>query len=224
MKFLEVKMVLFDLDGTLVDTIPDLSLGVDGMMSELGLNSPGIDKVRRWVGNGVEKLVKRALTGGSEIEPDNLLYEKALPIFRRKYSENNGLFSQVYPGVKQTLCWLKDKKIPLACVTNKAELFAVPLLKSLEIYELFGIVISGDTLKEKKPSPIPLLHAANHFGIEPVNCLMVGDSINDVRAARTAGFRVVAVSYGYNHGQNIRDAAPDAVIDNFNELPRLLTF
>ncbi|HKJ41616.1 MAG TPA: HAD-IA family hydrolase, partial [Sunxiuqinia sp.] len=111
----------------------------------------------------------------------------------------------------------------LACVTNKAESFTLPLLKSLKIDELFGLVISGDTLNEKKPSPLPLLHAAQHFGIKPDNCLMVGDSLNDVKAARAAGFPVVAVSYGYNHGQDIRLAAPDAVIDNFNELSRLLT-
>jgi len=223
MKFTEIKIVIFDLDGTLVDSVPDLTLAVDGMMSELGLDLPGVDRVRRWVGNGVERLVKRALTGDFKADPDELLYEKALPIFRSQYAKSNGHLSQLYPGVMETLCWLRDKKIPLACVTNKAESFTLPLLKSLKIDELFGLVISGDTLNEKKPSPLPLLHAAQHFGIKPDNCLMVGDSLNDVKAARAAGFPVVAVSYGYNHGQDIRLAAPDAVIDNFNELSRLLT-
>jgi len=212
-----------DLDGTLVDSVPDIALGIDGMMSELGLGPSGVDKVRRWVGNGVERLVSRALTGDPEAEPDAGLFEKALPIFRRHYSENNGRYSRLYPGVHETLLRLAGRKISIACVTNKAESFTLPLLEALGIFDLFGMVISGDSLVEKKPDPMPLLHAAKHFSIEPPGCLMVGDSVNDVKAARAAGFPVIAVSYGYNYGQDIHTACPDAVIDNFAELSALLT-
>jgi phosphoglycolate phosphatase len=222
MRFANIKMVLFDLDGTLVDSVPDIALGVDGMMTELGLEPPGIDKVRRWVGNGMERLVKRALTGDLEDEPDKGLFERALPAFRQNYSENNGRFSRLYPGVRETLRRLAERKIAMACVTNKAESFSVPLLKVLGIAGLFGLVVSGDSLSAKKPDPMPLLHAAKHFNLEAADCLMVGDSVNDVKAARKAGFPVVAVSYGYNYGEDIHAANPDAVIDNFDELTSLL--
>jgi phosphoglycolate phosphatase len=216
------QLILIDLDGTLIDTVPDLSYAIDGMMSHLDLPQRGEDKVRRWIGNGVDRLVKRALLDQIDGEPDDDLFESALRLFKVLYTECNGRHSALYPGVREGLDWLKNQSYPLACITNKAEEFTLPLLKALAVYDEFGLVISGDSLPKKKPDPLPLLHAADHFQVEPHHALMIGDSINDVEAARAAGFQMIAVSYGYNHGQDIRLAEPDAVIDSFTQLSQLL--
>jgi phosphoglycolate phosphatase len=216
------EMVLIDLDGTLVDSVPDLTHSVDAMMAALDRPPRGEAAVRDWVGNGVERLVKRALIGTLDGEPEPADYERAYPIFLELYAAHNGERSRLYPGVREGLDALAARGLKLGCVTNKAACFTEPLLAALGVADRFGIIISGDTLPEKKPSPLPLLHAAEHFGVAPAAALMVGDSISDVKAARAAGFPVVCVSYGYNHGQDIREAAPDAVIDALAELDRLL--
>lgn len=222
MKFNNPAMVLFDLDGTLVNSIPDLAYCVDEMMRQLGLVAPGQEKVSCWVGNGVERLVKRALTGDFNAEPAAGLFAQALPLFLELYAVHHSRNSRLYPGAEATLEWLRLREIHLACVTNKAARFTLPLLDHLGIAGYFGLVLSGDSLAAKKPDPLPLLTAAQHFLVKPENCLMVGDSVNDVKAARAAGFPVVAVSYGYNHGLDIRNAGPDAVIDNLSELIALI--
>jgi len=216
------EMVLIDVDGTLVDSVPDLAYCVDEMMKQLGMPEHGEAKVREWVGNGVERLTRRALIGRLEGEPDETLYEKAYPIFLKLYAENTSKRSKLYPGVKEGLAYLKQAGYRLGCVTNKAEQFTVPLLKTLGVYDDFEIVVSGDTLAKKKPDPMPLLHVAGFFGVKPEQALMIGDSVSDVTAARAAGFQIVCMSYGYNHGVDIREASPDAVIDSMAELPDLL--
>lgn len=216
------EMVLIDVDGTLVDSVPDLHFCVDEMMKALDMPLRGEAKVRTWVGNGVERLVRRALTDSLEDEPDDALFEKAYPIFLDLYAENTSKRSVLYPGVIEGLDYLQSAGYKLGCVTNKAEQFTVPLLKDLGIFDRFGIVVSGDTLEEKKPHPMPLLHAAEHFGVEPENAMMLGDSMSDVKAARAAGFQIVCMSYGYNHGADIRDSNPDAVIDSMAELSSVL--
>jgi phosphoglycolate phosphatase len=218
----EPKMVLIDLDGTLVDSVPDLTHSVDLMMSELGRPPRGEAAVRNWVGNGVERLVQRALVGALDGEPDAADYDRAYPIFAEFYAAHNGEHSRLYPGVVEGLDALAARGLKLGCVTNKAACFTEPLIAALGIAERFELVISGDTLPEKKPSPLPLLHGAEHFGVAPADALMVGDSVSDVKAARAAGFSVVCVSYGYNHGVDIREAEPDAVIDSLTELDELL--
>jgi phosphoglycolate phosphatase len=216
------QMVLIDLDGTLIDSVPDLAYCVDALMAELGMPVRGEAKVRQWVGNGIERLVKRALIDRLDGEPDPALLAKALPIYLELYKKNLSGRSRLYPGVEEGLQFLCDGGYKLGCITNKAAAFTEPLLKDLGVYDYFQIVVSGDTLPVKKPDPLPLLHAAQFFKIEPEHALMVGDSISDVKAARAAGFQVVCVSYGYNHGQDIRDAYPDAVIDSLAELSGLL--
>ncbi len=216
------QMVLIDLDGTLVDSVPDLAQSVDAMMAALERPAHGEARVRNWVGNGVERLVKRALTGTLEGEPDPAEFDRAYPIFLELYSAHNGEHSRLYPGVQEGLATLQKRGLRLGCVTNKAARFTEPLLEALGVADAFGIIISGDRLPEKKPSPLPLLHAAEHFGTAPARSLMVGDSISDVKAARAAGFPVVCVSYGYNHGRDIREAVPDAVIDSLAELEDLM--
>jgi phosphoglycolate phosphatase len=216
------QMVLIDLDGTLIDSVPDLAYCVDALMAELDLPARGEAKVRQWVGNGIERLVKRALLDQLDGEPDQALLDKALPIYFALYKDNLSQRSRLYPGVQEGLQFLHDAGYKLGCITNKAAAFTEPLLKDLGIYDYFQLVVSGDTLPVKKPDPLPLLHAAQFFKVEPSQALMVGDSISDVKAARAAGFQVVCVSYGYNHGQDIRDAHPDAVIDSMAQLSGML--
>ncbi len=215
-------MVLIDVDGTLVDSVPDLAYCVDEMMKQLDMPTHGEAKVRNWVGNGVERLVRRALIGKLEGEPDEALYDQAYPVFLELYSENTSKRSCLYPGVKEGLEYLKGEGYKMGCVTNKAAQFTEPLLKDLGVADYFSIIISGDTLPEKKPDPMPLLHAAKFFNVPPEQALMIGDSISDVKAARAAGFHIVCMTYGYNHGVDIRDAKPDGVMDSMAELPGLL--
>lgn len=220
---LRPKMILVDLDGTMVDSVPDLAYCVDQMMLRLGRPPWGEARVRDWVGNGVERLVRRALSGSLDGEPSEADFACALPIFLDLYGANTAVRSRLFPGVREGLTYLSRAGYPLACVTNKAAQFTEPLLGALGVRAFFTFVVSGDTLPEKKPHPAPLLYAAQQLGVRPEEALMVGDSISDVRAARAAGFgAVVCVSHGYNHGLDIREAGPDAVIDALNELPALL--
>jgi phosphoglycolate phosphatase len=218
MSLSQPDMVLLDLDGTLVDTVPDLTYCLDTTLRELSLPEAGEAKVREWVGNGIERLVKRGLTDDFDREPDASLFEKALPIFIDSYRENACKRSQLYPGVREGLDYLVSNDFKLGCVTNKLSQFTNTILDTLDIQNEFGIVISGDTLAKKKPDPLPLLHAAEYFGVSPEQSLMIGDSVNDVRAARAAGFQVLCVSYGYNLGQDIRLANPDHVVDSLADL------
>lgn len=219
---LSPAMVLIDVDGTLVDSVPDLAYCVDEMMIKLGRPSHGETRVRDWVGNGVERLVRRALVGQLDGEPDDDEFAEAYPIFLDLYAQNTSQRSVLYPGVAEGLDYLANNNTRLGCVTNKAAQFTHPLLKDLGVFDRFEIVISGDTLAKKKPDPLPLLHAAEYFDAVPADCVMIGDSISDVKASRAAGFRIICMSYGYNHGEDIRDAGPDAVIDSMAELGTLL--
>jgi len=217
------KLILIDVDGTLVDSVPDLAYCVDSMMRELGLPEHGEEKVREWVGNGVERLTRRALIGQLEGEPDEALFRKAYPLFLDCYAINTSKRSCLYPGVREGLDRLHAQDYVLGSVTNKVAQFTIPLLKDLGIYDDFAVVVAGDTLDKKKPDPAPLLFAAERMGVAPEDCLMVGDSISDVKAARAAGFQIVCMPYGYNHGNDIREANPDAVIDSLEDLDTLLT-
>ncbi|MET0066785.1 MAG: phosphoglycolate phosphatase [Candidatus Thiodiazotropha sp.] len=216
------QMILIDVDGTLVDSVPDLAFCVDEMMQRLGRPEHGEERVRDWVGNGVERLVRRALVGQLEGEPDDADFERAYPLFLDLYAENTSQRSLLYPGIREGLDYLKAQGYRLGCVTNKAAQFTLPLLRDLGIYDDFEIIIAGDTLAKKKPDPLPLLHAAEQLGVAPADSLMIGDSQSDVKAARAAGFQIVCMSYGYNHGEDIRSYHPDAVIDALTEIRGLL--
>jgi len=216
------EMILIDVDGTLVDSVPDLAYCVDEMMTVLGREPHGEVRVRDWVGNGVERLVRRALVGALQGEPEEADFDRAYPVFLELYAENTSRRSCLYPGVREGLDRLKAANYRLGCVTNKAAQFTEPLLKDLGVYDDFSVVISGDTLTKKKPDPAPLLHAAELLGCQPSDAMMIGDSVSDVAAARAAGFQIVCMSYGYNHGVDIREAAPDAVINTLTEIMPLL--
>ncbi|MCU7872218.1 MAG: phosphoglycolate phosphatase [Candidatus Thiodiazotropha sp. (ex Lucinoma borealis)] len=216
------KMILIDVDGTLVDSVPDLAYCVDEMMKQLGRAPHGESKVRDWVGNGVERLVRRALIGQLDGEPEEADFDRAYPIFLDLYAVNTSQRSVLYPGIREGLDYLKKQGYRLGCVTNKAAQFTLPLLQDLGIHDDFEIIIAGDTLAKKKPDPMPLLHAAENMGVDPSVSLMVGDSQSDVKAARAAGFQIVCMSYGYNHGEDIRQYNPDVVIDSLTEIRSIL--
>ena len=215
-------MILIDVDGTLVGSVPDLAFCVDSMMIQLGRAPWGEECVRDWVGNGVERLVRRALVGQLKGEPDEADFERAYPLFLQLYADNTSKRSVLYPGVREGVDMLKSAGYKLGCVTNKAAQFTEPLLRDLGLFDDFSIIISGDTLPQKKPDPAPLLHAAKFFDCDPANALMIGDSVSDVAAARAAAFQIVCMSYGYNHGVDIHEAGPDAVIDSLDEIYPLL--
>ena len=213
---------MIDVDGTLVDSVPDLAYCVDETMKAIGKKPWGEAQVRHWVGNGIPKLVERCLTSELEGTLDQVEYDQAYPIFLELYSHNTSVRSCLYDGVKEGLDYMKVQGYKLGCVTNKAEQFTLPILKDLGIFDYFGIVVSGDTLSKKKPDPLPLLHSAEFFGIDPQHALMLGDSVSDVKASRAAGFEIICMSYGYNHGNDIRDNSPDLVIDSMAELKEYL--
>jgi len=218
MKTFQPKLIMIDVDGTLVDSVPDLAFCIDEMMQKLGLQKWGEDKVRHWVGNGVPKLVERALSGELEGRPIKEVFDVAYPIFLDLYEDNTAERSYLYDGVREGLDYLKSQGYQLGCVTNKSEQFTHPLLKALGIFNDFKIIISGDTLAKRKPDPMPLLYCAEHFNLKPEECLMLGDSVSDVKAARAAGFDIICMSYGYNHGNDIKDENPDLVIDSMSQL------
>ena len=222
MQKINPEFVLIDLDGTLIDSVPDLAFCVDEMMKQVGLPERGQSAVRQWVGNGVQRLVERALANSVDGMPDAAIMDKAYPVFLELYAENNSQRSRVYEGVVDGISWMKDNGYRVGCVTNKAEAFTIPLLKDKGLFDLFEVIVSGDTCAEKKPHPMPLWHAAQLMGVEADNALMIGDSRSDVKAARAAGFTVFCVTYGYNHGEDIRKYKPDVVMDSFMELPNYL--
>lgn len=220
---LAVKMIVIDLDGTLVHTAPDIADSANLMLADLGREPHDLAKIAEWIGNGVSRLVKRALTGEMWAEPEPALYERAMARFRHHYGERVAAKSRPFPGVIDGIEALGRMGFRLVCITNKADAFTRPLLEALGLSRYFELVLSGDSLPKKKPDPLPLLHACKHFGIQPEQGLLAGDSGNDVKAARAAGMHVVCVSYGYNHGQDVRELNPDAVIDSLTDLPRLVT-
>ena len=220
---LAVKMVMVDLDGTLIHTAPDLADCANRMLAELGRPAWPVEKIMTWIGNGVPRLIKRALTGEMQAEPEAALFEKATAIYHRLYLAHVSELSRPFPGVVEGLAQLKARGFHLACITNKAEVYTLPLLKNLDLFKYFELVLSGDSLPRQKPDPLPLQHACRHFGITPDHGILIGDSRNDVEAARAAGMPVICVPYGYNHGHDIRESQPDAVVGSLADLGSYLT-
>jgi phosphoglycolate phosphatase len=216
------ELIVFDLDGTLVDSAPDLAHGIDAALESLGLPPRGLEQVQRYVGNGVERLVKRALTGDMWAEPEPSLFQEAFTRFLKLYGESNGLHTRVYPGVTEALHRLRDAGMALCVLTNKKRCFTGPLLKAKGLDGFFGFWVCGDDLDRQKPDPAPLLHAMSRRGVSAAATWMVGDSATDVATARAVGVRVVAVSYGYNHGRDIRESKPDAVVDSLLQICTIL--
>ena len=210
-----------DLDGTLVDSAPDLAWCIDRTLPRFGIPPRGEALVRGWVGDGVERLVERALTGGSDVPAEPGLVHEASRVFLGLYSRHGRERSRVYPGVHEGLAALRAHGALLACITNKPHGPAVKLLAHFGLLDFFELIIGGDSLPRRKPDPLPLLHACSELGVTVEESLFTGDSTNDVQAARSAGMRVACVSYGYNHGRDISEAAPDAIVDSLATLAPL---
>ena len=208
---LAVSAIVIDLDGTLLHTAPELAESANRMLRDMGRPPVSQDLLMSYIGNGISWLVKRALTGDMHAEPETALYDKALPIFEKHYTELL-LQSKPFPGVVQGLDALKAAGFRLGCITNKVARYTEPLLKGIGLAQYFDIVLSGDSLPEKKPHPLPLLHSAQFFGVPVEKLLLIGDSLNDAVAARAAGCPVFCVPYGYNHGEPVDGLDLDAVI------------
>ena len=220
MKFDNKKVILFDLDGTLIDSAPDLAVAVNHMLEALNRETFSQDTIRYWVGNGAQVLVKRALSGQSDIDEDldPILFEKALDIFLTFYAQNLAVTTVTYPNVPATLKALKEAGYHLAIVTNKPFDFVAPILKGLNLDGLFELHLGGDSLPQKKPDPAPLLHVCEQLNVTVVQCVMVGDSKNDILAANAANMQSIGVSYGYNYGEDIGSYSPDVVVDDFADI------
>jgi phosphoglycolate phosphatase len=218
----KVNAVVFDLDGTLIHTAPDLAFAVNRMREDLGMSKLPESDVMNWIGNGVTRLVKRALTETWDGEPDADLFEHGHALFHRHYLDGVCEHSEPYPDVCEALIELKARGFRLACVTNKPQAFTEPLLEELELDGFFESVISGDSLAKKKPDPLPLRHICDLFGIAPRDAVLVGDSVNDVKAAKAAGMAVICVTYGYNQGLDLTKFDPNAIIASFKELTDIL--
>jgi len=212
------RLVMFDLDGTLMDSVPDLAAAVDKMLMLLGREPAGIDRVRDWVGNGSRVLVRRALAGQLQHEGVvDELAEEALALFMQAYSGGHEL-TTVYPGVRESLDWLRERDVKLAIITNKPSQFIEPLLEEKGLVGYFQWLIGGDTLPQQKPDPAALVWVMREAGVSADASLFVGDSRNDVRAAKAASVPCAALTYGYNHGEPIAHEQPALVLDDLREL------
>lgn len=213
-----IRLITFDLDGTLVDSVPDLTAAIDTVLVARGYPAAGETRVASWVGNGSRKLVERALRHVLGQAPDAETLDNAHEAFLHQYGKAPSERTRVFPGVREALVALRDRGLILAVITNKPYAFIAPILDALGLDSYFDYAVGGDSLPQKKPDPAPLLHVAERFSIPPQACLMVGDSRHDIEAGRRAGFRTLAVPYGYNHGEPVADSRPDYLVESLAEL------
>jgi len=219
MNLKHIKAVAFDLDGTLVDSIPDLAAAANAMRQHLGLPALADLRIQEHVGDGIASLVHRAITDERHGQAEATVWEQGFNFFVRYYHAHLTDQTRAYPGVQDGLNLLRALQLPLVVVTNKSEYLAVPLLQQLELRDAFSLVIGGDTLAEKKPSALPLQHVCEVLGIQPGELAMVGDSENDILSARAAGAAAIAVNYGYADAVTLQ---ADLVIGNLAELYDLM--
>lgn len=211
-----MRAALIDLDGTMVDTLGDFVVALNAMLGDLALPCVGRGFVEHTVGKGSEHLIRRTL---AEVGGADDRYGEAWASYQRHYLRINGDHAEVYPGVLEGLRRLQQAGIPLVCLTNKPTAFAQALLEKKHLAGFFRHVFGGDAFAQKKPHPLPLLEACRALGVAPSETLMVGDSANDAQAARAAGCPVILVTYGYNHGQPVREVEADGFIDRLDQLP-----
>ncbi len=218
----DIKVIAFDLDGTLIDSVPDLAAATQATLKELTLPLCSEQQVRSWVGNGARILMKRALSWSMDTDVSDEYLDNAMPKFLRHYQDYLEKHSRLYPDVVTVLDVLKAQGYPMALVTNKPYRFTVPLLQAFGLDNYFSLVLGGDSLAEMKPSPLPLQKVITEFGIAANQLLMVGDSRNDILAAKAAGAASIGLTYGYNYGEDIGSCGPDAVCNDFSEILAIL--
>ncbi len=213
---------MFDLDGTVIDTAPQIAEAMNLTLAELGLKKLSHSQIAGYIGDGAAALIKRCLTGDLHIEPDARLFERAQTIYFAHYA-NNVSESLPYKDVKASLQAVKNKGFKMACVTNKPEKFTLPLLQTSGLLDLFELVVSGDSLPKKKPDPMQLQYICAKLGVLESQAILVGDSNTDIAAARAAGCSIVTVPYGYNQGKPIVANTVDAIINDLSKLTTILT-
>lgn len=221
----DCEAVIVDLDGTMIDTMGDFAEALNRMLADLQLPAIDVPTIEPMVGKGSEHLLRAVLTHvlgqvgkpATATEIDNR-YAQAWERYQHHYLAINGRFSRVYDGVEKGLAQWRSKGLKMACLTNKPLAFAEPLLRAKGLRDYFDHVFGGDSFERKKPDPLPLLKTCEALGSNPAKTLMVGDSSNDAEAAHNAGCPVVLVSYGYNHGQPIREVAATGYVDALSEL------
>lgn len=216
-----IRAVLVDLDGTLLDTVADLAAAVNRVHADLGLPARAPQLVATFVGKGLPTLVRRALAGTLEGEIDAALFARAWPLFDRHYAAESGRQAQPYPGAREGIDRMLTQGLRLACVTNKSERFTLALLRDTGFIDAFEVVICGDQVA-RKPDPAPFLLACERLAVAANEALVIGDSANDVHAARAAGCPVWCVPYGYNEGRPFESLACDRVIATLAEAADLL--
>lgn len=217
-----VRAVLLDLDGTLLDTAPEIAAAAADMLSELGLDPVDPLRVREFIGKGIPHLVRRTLEASLGRAPDERRVGSAMEGFFFHYAKRNGCMAKPYPGVLEGLTELRAKGFALACVTNKTAQFTIPLLEATGLAGFFPVVVSGDTMPKKKPAPDPLLEACRRLGIPALEALMIGDSRNDALAARAAGCPVLLVPYGYTEGEDVQGIDCDGIVPSLLHVAGLL--
>jgi len=210
-----IRSITLDLDGTLLDTVPDLAAAANGMLRELGRRELAIGTIATFVGRGIPKLVARCLP-----DLDEAAVENAQVIFRRHYAVENGRRSALFPGVLEGLQAFRAAGLPMAVITNKAAAFTEPLLVATQLASWFEFAVSGDSLPHKKPHPAQLLYACERMGTTPAENLHIGDSHHDAVAARAAGCPVFIVPYGYNEGADVQGIDCDAIVASLDEAAR----
>ncbi|MBB5370627.1 MULTISPECIES: phosphoglycolate phosphatase [unclassified Janthinobacterium] len=212
-----VRAAIIDLDGTMLDTVPDFHVAINGMRSEFNLAPISEATIKNMVGKGSENLIRSVLALDFDATGVEQRFEQAMDAYQRHYLAINGDFSTLYPDVLQGLAAMKAAGLRLACVTNKPVAFALPLLQQKNLAGYFDIVYGGDSLPKKKPDPMPLLQVCADFDLAPAKVVAIGDSSNDAQAARAAGCPVLTVPYGYNHGHSIHDTDSDGIVNTLLE-------
>ena len=211
-----MNAVLLDLDGTLLDTAPELAAAANAMLREQGLEPLPLETVRDFIGGGIPPLVERSLQAAGLPLPCARL-ESALRSFRTHYGRLNGTSARPFPGVLEALERMRRAGLRLGCVTNKAAAFTLPLLERTRLAPLLDTVVTADQVGRRKPDPEPILHACRALGSTPRETVVIGDSGNDAQAARAAGCRVLLVSYGYSEGRDVRTIDCDGVVATLGE-------
>ena len=218
---MDKQLLIFDFDGTLIDSVPDLGDATNAMLTTLGKETYPISTIRNWVGNGSKVLVERALVGKIEVLEGELTVEEtdhAEQVFFDAYKNLSGSKTVAYPDVDSGLRKLKAAGFTLALVTNKPIRFVPKILQSFGWQDLFSEVLGGDSLPVKKPDPAPLLHVCEALNVTPTQAVMIGDSRNDILAGQNANMDTLGLSYGYNYGQDIRELNPTEAFDDFASL------
>ena len=218
-----IRAVLFDLDGTLIDTLPDLHAAACAMLNDLGRPPLPLESIRAYVGRGIPNLIKRVLANSLHVAEDpNPPPPEAVASYRRHYARENGRNAKVYPGVLEGLASLRAQGVPLGVVTNKADTFIQPLLEQTGLSGYFEVLVGGDRLPKVKPDPMPLVWACGRLGVSPAETLFIGDSINDALAARAAGCPVFLLPYGYNEDRDVHELDCDAIVESVRDAVKLI--